>query len=62
MKRTVTTVSAADLAAFNAGVARARHAYTNHKHVARATPCDTGCGRRTESVTGRCADCRKDNT
>ena len=61
MKRTVTTVSPAALTAFNAGVARARHAYANRKPLGRATNCDTGCGRRTESITGRCAECRKDN-
>lgn len=49
----------AALAAFNAGVQRAREDYRNHKPAPTSGPC-SGCGRHTEARHGYCRKCMKE--
>ena len=58
-RRRATPAELAAIDAFNAGVGRARD--TDHTPTAREVTCPCG-KRRTQSVTGLCADCRKDKT
>ena len=58
-RRRATPAQLAAIAEFTAATRRIRD--TDHTPTARAVLCPCG-KRRTQSVTGLCADCRKDKT